>query len=116
MQILLETNFLFTAICHKNPIAYAGVLDQILFSRSVNISLKAAICRQIITAASLAADPEDERNDGEEVGNNEGGGGGKFGFFTQSFVKLLLPSLVQIIRASECVFLQSLSMTALVRD
>lgn len=56
MQILLETHYLFRNICNAQETEYAQVLDQLLFSRTVYVSLKAAILRQIIHATKHLID------------------------------------------------------------
>lgn len=66
MQILLETHFLFRKICLAQETEYAQVLDQLLFSRTVYVSLKAAILRQIINATEHLSDHSDDINESSQ--------------------------------------------------
>ena len=97
MQILIETQFLFQRICLAQDTDYAAVLNQLLFARHVSLSIKASICRQIITCAQQG---------------DAGAADNKRLKITKGFVRHILPSLVQVMENPQNTFLQALATAA----
>ncbi|CAD7922142.1 unnamed protein product [Amoebophrya sp. A25] len=137
MLLLVETFYLFNEVCLGNEADYAQVLARLLGSKTVSVTLKAAVCRQVIAAChershKQGGEVEQDHGDAGNLGGNidaedetmgpideeEEGPGSHASAgalqMSEAFLRTLLPALLAVMKDANQNFLQAVSTAAVV--